>query len=423
MIKETFLALYICRFVVSFCGANIEMNMSYADLEEKSSIGVSSSAMAGSYGKVFKVYAREENLVLNNDINLSVEKVEGWTPIAMKVLKNKMSAGNLDNALFKEAEFMISLYDKTNGKISPRIYRCGITKDNIGFIAMEQGVSDLFHMILKKDHCGYKLKKRLDVYMKLMGAVAVLHEQSIAHCDIKLQNFVASATEDKFMLIDFGLSSSSQSCKKGTPEYLAPEIGAKSIPRMTIVPGTVRLKKEEPEDPLRFMVDIYSLGVIFAEMETIFLKCIGFHNKDSYYGINKRDPTDFHNAMKMAMVIPNPNDNFPAEIKIPSSMVVDYLRKLIENMVADVPASRSSAAFLYDQIGVLKDLYKRINKINGEKREVRSETVAKILEKLSQCRDSQCLNDIYTVINHPHHLGVHPGEKYIDAGYGSTLRI
>eukprot|EP01114_Cavostelium_apophysatum_P011644 TRINITY_DN25_c0_g1_i1.p1 TRINITY_DN25_c0_g1~~TRINITY_DN25_c0_g1_i1.p1 ORF type:complete len:263 (+),score=82.90 TRINITY_DN25_c0_g1_i1:48-836(+) len=90
------------------------------------------------------------------------------------------------------------------------------------------------------------------LFLQLVRALQYVHEQNIAHMDIKLDNVMISADQDKVYLIDFGLSRSTAPgvlsrhfC--GNNEYIAPEIIQKV-----------------PYDPKA--ADIHSLGVVFYAM-------------------------------------------------------------------------------------------------------------------------------------------------------------
>ena len=93
-----------------------------------------------------------------------------------------------------------------------------------------------------------------DVLSQLCSAVRYIHKRGIVHCDIKPENifieqFSEEKRERKVKLLDFGLSTRSESidvAMGGTVPYLAPE-------RMHGAPAS----------PL---CDVYSLGILFYEM-------------------------------------------------------------------------------------------------------------------------------------------------------------
>jgi serine/threonine protein kinase len=84
----------------------------------------------------------------------------------------------------------------------------------------------------------------LDLMYQLIDAVAFIHENRVAHLDLKPDNILVSCTDDRprLVVIDFGISvfvdSPDTQIKgfAGTPGWVAPEIGTEHGPRQTYSP-------------------------------------------------------------------------------------------------------------------------------------------------------------------------------------------
>src|SRR5690606_25663810 len=73
-------------------------------------------------------------------------------------------------------------------------------------------------------------QKAQQLFWQLFSAVEDCHKKNISHRDIKLENFMISADENKVKLIDFGLASYFDPQTKmlktsgGSPLYVCPEV-------------------------------------------------------------------------------------------------------------------------------------------------------------------------------------------------------
>ncbi|XP_072542832.1 testis-specific serine/threonine-protein kinase 6-like [Salminus brasiliensis] len=123
------------------------------------------------------------------------------------------------------------------------------------FIVMEVAATDLLHEIMALHHVPVNQARMW--FSQLVGAVGYLHQQDIAHRDLKCENVLLSA-DGQVKLTDFGLgcfvrgypSLSQTYC--GTLHYCAPEV-----------------LLNRPYDPLKS--DVWSLGVILYVMVTGFM--------------------------------------------------------------------------------------------------------------------------------------------------------
>ena len=107
-----------------------------------------------------------------------------------------------------------------------------------------------------KQKCIFSESDALPIMRSILSALAYLHGQNIVHRDLKPQNLILASkkTKEDIRIVDFGLaerlSDPSQKLlrKCGTPGYTSPEL----------------LRGEG----YSFATDIFSTGVIFAEMIT-----------------------------------------------------------------------------------------------------------------------------------------------------------
>jgi serine/threonine protein kinase len=81
----------------------------------------------------------------------------------------------------------------------------------------------------------------LNLMYQLIDAVAFIHENRVAHCDLKPDNILVSCTDNhlRLVVIDFGASDFVDSPDTqikgfvGTPQWVAPEIGTEHGPSQT----------------------------------------------------------------------------------------------------------------------------------------------------------------------------------------------
>lgn len=95
------------------------------------------------------------------------------------------------------------------------------------------------------------LQNRRRIAKELAEALAYIHQQQIVHRDLKPSNIMVTHNGSYVKLIDFGLADTDSHAilkqPAGTMKYMAPEQAAKAMPDVRN--------------------DIYSLGIIFQEME------------------------------------------------------------------------------------------------------------------------------------------------------------
>jgi calcium/calmodulin-dependent protein kinase I len=147
------------------------------------------------------------------------------------------------------------------------------------YIVMElMSGGDLFDRIGRKK--SYSEADARDLVVKLMKAVAICHQNDVAHCDIKPKNLLlASDKNDSFIkLADFGFASRVYKPKSltkqcGTPFFVAPEILARK--------------------PYDMSADIWSAGCIVFLLLSGNLPFKGRTQKELFKNIMKGD-FEFH---------------------------------------------------------------------------------------------------------------------------------
>lgn len=106
-------------------------------------------------------------------------------------------------------------------------------------------------------------------YLTLFRQVLFIHKKKVVHCDLKPDNALWNDnTKTHIIITDYGISEEQQQptdpafCRGGTPGYAGPEmlLGVQSVLR---VDSTTDINYQN----YRYASDVYSLGVMLAEME------------------------------------------------------------------------------------------------------------------------------------------------------------
>lgn len=181
----------------------------------------------GGMGRVYKAYDR----LLKRYIALKILNFE--EPEGIELLKREA----LINAKLNHP-FIVSVYDV--GEINSK-----------PFIAMEFVDGDSLRKVLNKKR--FKPNEVIDIFSKILEAVAYAHENGVIHRDIKPTNILFTSTGHP-KLVDFGIAKiigqpwRMDEKVVGSPGYMAPEVSES--------------RKYDKR------ADIYSLGVVLYEMLT-----------------------------------------------------------------------------------------------------------------------------------------------------------
>ncbi|KAK0122545.1 hypothetical protein ONS96_009587 [Cadophora gregata f. sp. sojae] len=167
----------------------------------------------------------------------------------------------------------------------------------------------------------YHAKERLSrIYGCLANAVQYLHDSDVRHKDLKPRNILLDRNDGLFVT-DFGLSrdttdastSVTNGIERGTYKYCAPEVAR--------------------YEPRGRAADIYSLGCVFLEINTVYRKLSlvefdTFRTKDEDHSF-QNSPEKLKEWMTRLRAVPTLNDQG-----------IFDLMDLVEKMVADTPTDR-----------------------------------------------------------------------------------
>lgn len=112
---------------------------------------------------------------------------------------------------------------------------------------------------------------QLQIILTLIRCVAYLHDNHVAHMDIKPANVVVNLRSGRIQLIDFGISCMESDCVPlGTPTHMAPEIvrlhGKKrSVFSFNFIRDDTEALRVLPID-LAMKADAWSIGVLLFEL-------------------------------------------------------------------------------------------------------------------------------------------------------------
>ena len=189
--------------------------------------------------------------------------------IVYKQFKNKTQDGIPEDILKEIAVY--SLFG--NFSCLPKYY--GYEEDQkTGIkIYLEKGTGTLVDFIENKQNHS----KRVPLMFQILKCMKVLHSQGIIHCDIKPTNIIITK-EGNIQIIDFGLieieyddlNPREKNAHIGSPFYQAPE--------------TILAKLENKYMWMyNYKVDIFSLGMILANIFNVFLLWNGMENSFHYH--------------------------------------------------------------------------------------------------------------------------------------------
>lgn len=135
-------------------------------------------------------------------------------------LREEIRAENLENEL--------EILSRMNHRYVIKLYE-HIQGDKLEFLIMEYGPKKMLSDFAKNYH-GHRILEYESkiIFQKIVEAVAYLHDENVAHRDLKMQNILVDE-EFAIKLIDFGFASVTSPKKKftvfcGTYSYMSPEL-------------------------------------------------------------------------------------------------------------------------------------------------------------------------------------------------------
>jgi len=249
-------------------------------------------------------------------------------------LREKEVAGSLDHPhILKYFDF----FEKACFK-SPRLH----TKQCSAIIMEYIPYGDLFGLIAKEP---FSEKLARTFFKQMLDALQYLHDQDIAHLDLKPENFLIDAKGAKLIDFDFSHNIGRRSCEgiKGTPGYRPPELASGHL---------VDSKKS----------DIYSLGVVLF---TMVAGCPPY--EEAEIGIDKFEFDKFYQAFqKNRTLFWESHNNFKRQAG--DELFSEEFKEIIEAMMDTQPEKRPSVdeikemSWFKDEIFEPSELQARLKK-------------------------------------------------------------
>jgi len=165
---------------------------------------------------------------LSGFVKLCYNRTTGLS-YALKTLSKFRSDGSDSNTLLMSEVQIMSELDHPN---ILRLFEYFETNDKIFLILEVCTGGHLLDNRRRPNQFHYPEKITCNLVQKMLRALKYLHSKHIAHCDLKLENFLfeSDSIHSTLKLIDFGLSQRITpenpflSKVTGTPYYMAPEV-------------------------------------------------------------------------------------------------------------------------------------------------------------------------------------------------------
>jgi serine/threonine-protein kinase len=178
------------------------------------------------------------------------EDVTGGNPVAIKLLTRALQEHPLALARFMN-EVGLMAHVKHPNVVEMIDY--GTTEEGLAYLIMPLYEGEDLRTTLRRSG-PLPWPRARNLLLQLCEALEAVHAQSIVHRDVKPSNClrVVEDEQERIKLLDFGVArrigSGPEESVVGTPEYMSPEQA-----------------RGEPVDP---STDIYSLGIVLAELLT-----------------------------------------------------------------------------------------------------------------------------------------------------------
>ncbi|MEZ4446000.1 MAG: serine/threonine-protein kinase [Polyangiaceae bacterium] len=184
----------------------------------------------------------------------SATQLDTGAEVALKVLLKSVSAAKVDAKRFKREAALVQKLQHPN---VVQLLDFGYTENDESYIAFELLRGTALSKVLKADP-KLPLYRASQISRDVLGALAAAHTIGVIHRDIKPGNVFLLEGSDVAKVLDFGIAKAMTGEEAGgtqlteagqmigTPQYMAPE----QVRGTGIFPST----------------DVYSLGLLFAEM-------------------------------------------------------------------------------------------------------------------------------------------------------------
>ena len=261
----------VLPYFTSHCSERLYLSKSVQQLKDDKANVVGDGGFAFTSKIIIKKGKLEGNLIEIED-ELNDER----TTIALKVIE-KNQDNYEEKELEKEYHLQSILAADKYERHTPDLYFCGKLYDQgteYYVIGMELGEKDLFTKLIDEDQCSsLTYRQKFDLMYQMANTIYDAHSANMCHCDLKLENFLVT-NNDTIKLIDFGWATyDGDNCIGGTKATISPEVA-------------VKFDMFYETDVWRFKPDIYSLGIIFAEVMLDCLVNTGGFNKQILFNNN-----------------------------------------------------------------------------------------------------------------------------------------
>jgi serine/threonine-protein kinase len=183
------------------------------------------------------------------------ERADGLVqrPVALKLPRGAYRRPDLVERMAREREILSGL----NHPHVARLYDAGVAVDDQPWLAMELVEGRPVDAWAREERP--PLRRRLELFLQVAGAVAHAHAHLVVHRDLKPGNILVTA-EGEARLLDFGIA-------KLLEQGLAAETELTRLGGRVLTPGYAS-PEQIAGKPVGVATDVYSLGVVLYELLT-----------------------------------------------------------------------------------------------------------------------------------------------------------
>jgi len=223
--------------------------------------------------------------------------------------------------------------------LSYKMYFCA-KQSPLRYLLVTEGCGEVIHSNSIFDKLiSLRLPGRMLAYLEMARAIYYFHRYKIAHCNIHPHAFLVRRSEQSHITLgELGFVSSSYSCTESSIQFMAPEVAQS-------------LGSPPKEDEQYLKSDIYSLGLVIADLEAEVKNCPqmkpSIHNSKMVLG--KSFDSDYSSMMRSIYVcmdrswdIKRKFDNDDGNADNYKGNLVKRLKAIIAHMLAIDPAKRPS---------------------------------------------------------------------------------